>query len=114
MNLGLSYNELNLYDEAIDAYQKALQLDPADIVAHYNLATTYFQRDHFLKAVEHYLFVLKLDPSHIPANYNLALVYEQIDLSKALQQWKNYVKVAEGVEGQENWVEQAKNKILAF
>lgn len=62
-NLGVIYTRNGLFRKAEEMYQKALELDPADPQAHYNLAVIY---DAHLaetkKAVQHYERFMKLSP----------------------------------------------------
>jgi tetratricopeptide (TPR) repeat protein len=62
-NLGVAYTQAKLYDEAIAAYRKSLEFNPANPEAQYNLAIIYdrIQEDRE-NAGRHYRQYLKLKP----------------------------------------------------
>ncbi len=62
-NLGVAYSRADLYDEAADAYQQALQYDPDNAEAHYNLGMLLkdVSRDSD-KAMVHFQKYLELNP----------------------------------------------------
>ncbi|MCI0417150.1 tetratricopeptide repeat protein [bacterium] len=49
-------------DEAIAAFEKALQLDSTLVVAHYNLGAAYERKDNLEKARQHFQEAVKLKP----------------------------------------------------
>ncbi len=62
--LGESYNEnydVNMKNEAMQEYRKAIQLDPLFVEAHFRLASIYRVKNMFDKAVEEYNKVIELD-----------------------------------------------------
>jgi len=62
-NLGVAYTQAKLFDEALAAYRKSLEFNPANPEAHYNLAIIYdrIQEDPE-NAGRHYRQYLKLKP----------------------------------------------------
>jgi tetratricopeptide (TPR) repeat protein len=63
--------------EAMDAYRRALELDPSLAAAHTNLGIAYFEQGELAKARVHFERALSLDPDQPEARYNLANLYEQ-------------------------------------
>jgi tetratricopeptide (TPR) repeat protein len=62
-NLAVAYTQANLYDEAIEAYEKSLTFDQNNAEAHYNLGLLYQNiKQDPEKAVEHYRKYLELKP----------------------------------------------------
>jgi tetratricopeptide (TPR) repeat protein len=51
--IGIYLHDVKQYDKAIESYKRALQLDPNDMNAHYNLALTYLKTDRFDLANAH-------------------------------------------------------------
>jgi rhomboid protease GluP len=60
--LGLAYNQLDQPEQAAEAYEAGLALDPADGPSHWNLALTYFQLEQHAQALEHFRSYLDLHP----------------------------------------------------
>jgi tetratricopeptide (TPR) repeat protein len=63
--------------EAIDAYQRAIALDPTLADAHCNLGTAYYNRGERQLASAAYQAALRRDPGHREANFNLANLLEE-------------------------------------
>jgi tetratricopeptide (TPR) repeat protein len=76
-NLGNSYYDLRQYQQAIEAYKLAIQLDPQSSKSHYNLALTYVVVGRLSDAVAEFDQAVKLTPEHAEAHYNLGLAYLQ-------------------------------------
>jgi len=64
------------YAGAVRNYQKAIEIDPSNMGALNNLATSYKAQGEFGNAREVLNRALKLDPDHPGTNYNLAVLYE--------------------------------------
>jgi tetratricopeptide (TPR) repeat protein len=63
--------------EAIDAYRRALALDPTLADAHCNLGTAHYNRGERELARAEYEAALRQDPAHREANFNLANMLEE-------------------------------------
>lgn len=75
---GLSNHEKReTLDEAMDAYRRALELDPSLAAAHTNLGIACFDKGELTQARAHFERALSLDPDQPEARYNLANLYEQ-------------------------------------
>ncbi|MCX5697205.1 MAG: tetratricopeptide repeat protein [Candidatus Omnitrophica bacterium] len=62
-NLAVAFTQAKLYDEAIDAYKKSLEYNPANPEAHYNLGLLLANvKGQTEEAVEHYRKYLQLKP----------------------------------------------------
>ena len=64
------------YADAVEAYLRAIELDPDYADAHCNLGSLYFNRDRRDIACECFERALEIDPDHVEANLNLAIVQE--------------------------------------
>ncbi|MDY0002664.1 MAG: tetratricopeptide repeat protein [Polyangia bacterium] len=62
---------------AMDAYRRALELDPSLAAAHTNLGRAEYQRGNTAKARAHFERALALDPAQAEARYNLANLYDE-------------------------------------
>lgn len=64
-------------EEAMDAYRRALELDPSLAAAHTNLGRANYQRGRTAEARHHFERALALDPSQPEARFNLANLYDE-------------------------------------
>lgn len=71
-NLGNVLRDLQQPDGAIDAYRKALELDPAFVDALNNLGSVLHSKLRFAEAEAAYRRCIALEPDHMLARYNLA------------------------------------------
>lgn len=71
-NFGVQMAKMNLWREAMFRFQRAVEIDPNDAMAHNNLAVAYEANGDFEKARKEYLEALKLDRSnqYIQKNYS--------------------------------------------
>lgn len=72
-----SHKNRETLNEAMDAYRRALDLDPSLAAAHTNLGIGCFDKGDLSQARVHFERALALDPDQPEARYNLANLYEQ-------------------------------------
>jgi tetratricopeptide (TPR) repeat protein len=63
--------------EVIEAYQKAVELDPTSAGALVNLGTIQFNARNWKEAERYYLDALKADPQYALAHFDLANLYDE-------------------------------------
>lgn len=91
LHIGLTWYELDHYDNAIKAYQEVLKIDPEDQDAHYNLGNVYYEKGmedpiFFEKAIAQYRRALQCNPSDMKSHNNIAdclLRLGQVDKAKS-------------------------------
>ncbi|PPT08646.1 TPR repeat [Geitlerinema sp. FC II] len=66
----------NSLDEAIAAYQAAIELQPDVASYHYNLGNTYFAQQQFDRAIAAYQVSIQCDPEFFEAYFSLSHAYE--------------------------------------
>ncbi|VVB97609.1 Photosystem I assembly protein Ycf3 [uncultured archaeon] len=74
-NLGIAYDKIGRYDEAIEELQCALDLDPGYIEAHNNLAIAYEHTGRTEEAIAELGHALRLNPQYVEAHSNLGNIY---------------------------------------
>ena len=94
--LGNDYFDTHQYQKAVDAYAKALELDPgnADILTDQGIM--YRELKAYDKAIANFEKSSRLDPGHVQSLFNLGVVYAQ-DLKqkdKAIQVWNRVIAIA--------------------
>ena len=69
---GVRMAKMNLWREALFRFQRAVQMDPADAMAHNNLAVAYEANGDFENALKEYREAIRLDKSnqYIQKNYS--------------------------------------------
>jgi len=75
-------------EQAIEAYRKAAELNPAAAGALVNLGTIYYRQRKYSEAEQHYERAIQVDSNYPLAHYNLGNLYdEQGDLTRAEQHY---------------------------
>jgi tetratricopeptide (TPR) repeat protein len=70
--LGIDLRKMGKFDEAIRNYQKAISMDPADEVLHYNIAHAYYKKRQIKEAVKHLKQALAIKPNFVEGKRFLA------------------------------------------
>jgi tetratricopeptide (TPR) repeat protein len=73
--LGNSYDTLDLYNEAIDAYEKAIELNPDYYKAWVNLGITYRHIGDLDQAEEKYKKALSIEPDYAELHASIGALY---------------------------------------
>ncbi len=94
VRLGNLYFDTDQYMEAIDAYTRALELDPNDPDVITDRAIMYRRIGDFEKAASEFRRAAELDPRHLNSVLNLGVVlrYDLNDLEGALKAWQMYLE----------------------
>ncbi len=112
LSLGKIYfGEKGLYYEAVNAYKKAIDLDPVSVEARMGLGEVYEDKGLYKEATEEYRRVIELDGKNTGAMYNLAIVYEKTDPREAIAQWERYIAVASQLPSEKDWVDVARQHL---
>ncbi|MBI4242222.1 MAG: tetratricopeptide repeat protein [Candidatus Rokubacteria bacterium] len=112
LSLGrIYYSEKGLYYEAVEAYKKAIDLDPQFLEARMALGEVYEDKGLYRDAIGQYRTVVDLDPKHTGALYNLALVHEKVDPREAIAHWERYIAVASQLPAEKDWVDVARQHL---
>src|SRR6266851_9624956 len=64
--------------QAIDAYDRALCIDPQKVDALLNCGTLYYEDGNLKKAAEYFMRALQVDPENALAHFNLGSVLEEV------------------------------------
>lgn len=65
---GLDFLGKKMYDEAIDAYQKAVEIDPQYTKAYNDLGVTYYRKKMYDEAIAAYQKAIEIDPQYATAH----------------------------------------------
>jgi tetratricopeptide (TPR) repeat protein len=92
-NLGMAFMSEGKVADAIEQYQKALEIEPAYTLVHFNLGAAYGQNEDWDKAMEQYKKAIELQPDYLPARNNLAdALLRTGQTDKAIQQLQEALK----------------------
>ncbi len=105
------YGEKGLYYEAVNAYKKAIELDPFFLDARMGLGEIYEEKGLYKDAIAEYKKVVEAEPNHTGAHYNLALAYEKVDVKEAVAQWERYIALASQIPTEKEWVDVARQHL---
>ena len=93
-SLAVALCEEGRLPEAIDHFQRALQLKPDFAEAHNDLGVVLMQRGRLREAMGHYEQALRLKPYDPKAHYNLGVALWQTGrMTEAMQQWDQAVQL---------------------
>jgi tetratricopeptide (TPR) repeat protein len=82
-------------ETVIEAYEKALELDPKSAGALVNLGTIYFNGRDYPRAKKYYERALEVDPQYALAHFDLANLYdERGERAKAMEHYHAALKIA--------------------
>ena len=71
-NMGVSLRNEGKFEEAAVQYRRAIELNPSNLGAHYNLANTLLALNRLDEAIVEFRLALRLDPSRYEVRTNLA------------------------------------------
>jgi len=96
-NLGITYDRLERYQEAIEEFQKALKLDPDYLEVWNNLAVTFYNMGKLEDALKLLQKAIKLYPDSAEAHNNLGNLYAHAGkLDEAIKEFKEAIKINPG------------------
>jgi tetratricopeptide (TPR) repeat protein len=93
-NLGVIYLDQNKLDQAEQAFQKTVEIDPEFKTGYMNLGVVYDRKNQLDRALEMYKTVLSKYPEYPLGLLNLGIGYRRLNrLDEAMEQFQKAVKV---------------------
>ena len=94
--LGNRYFDTHQRDKAIEAYAKALELDPDNPDVLTDQGVMYSETTQYEKAIANFRKAHAIDPTHLPSLLNLGMLYAQYlkDHDQAIKTWKRVIEIA--------------------
>lgn len=94
VNLGLMYDEQQLFPKAIEAFELAAKLEPKNPDVWANLGNSYYTQTQHAKAFEYYQKALAIEPNSQSALYSMAVAFADAGIFReAVKYWEHVVKV---------------------
>jgi len=95
ITLGDAYFDTDRYQQAIDAYSKALVIDSKNPDVRTDMGIMYRKLGQFDKALEAFRQTAQDQPLHVNSRFNLGVVlkYDKEDFKGAIQAWEEFLKL---------------------
>jgi len=74
--IGMFYQKMNNYDNAILNYLKSIKLNPSDKFSYHNIGVINIYKDNFEDAIENFSYAIDIDPTYNEAYFGRAYSYE--------------------------------------
>ena len=92
--LGVAYEQLNLFNEAIEAFRQVLRINPEEVMAWHGLAWNYVRLERYDDAIEAYRQALRVNPEYADAWYNLGVTYGDLErYNDAIEAYRQALRV---------------------
>ncbi len=86
--IGVIYQDLGFYKEAVDEYKKAIALRPTFVDIKNKLAVVYRDMRDYNKAVKEFEEAININPDYAPVRINLGITYYAMgNVDKAKAEW---------------------------
>jgi len=95
LNEGIELHDAEKYDEAIEKYKAALQIDPGYQTANYEIGNTLYTQDKYDDAIIYLTKVINANKTDIPDAYNLLgnIYDDKNDPEKAISLYKKGIAI---------------------
>ena len=95
-NQGYQYNLANEYQKAIDAYTKAIEINPQDADANYNRGIAHFLLNQYDQAIKNSTKVIQTNPKEAIMYFCIGRSYDELkQKEKAIENYQLFLKYAD-------------------
>jgi pentatricopeptide repeat protein len=101
LELAIAYEDQGRFEDAVDAYQRAIRANPEYVLARYNLGLLYTRLGRISQAVEQYEGVIAVDPGFADAYAGLAWLLAKQGVRQ--QEGFDLIEKAIRLEPEKNW-----------
>ena len=92
--IGSAYFDKKEYDNAIEAYQKAVEINPKDDEAYNNMGSAYNHKKEYDNAIEAYQKAVEINPKRDEAYYNIGVAYgKKQEYDNAIEAYQKAVEI---------------------
>lgn len=89
MNKGIVLAQMGDFEEAIECFNKALQINPMDINVWYNKGVALKKTEHYDKAINCFDKIIEINPKYAKAWYNKGKILYQLERYKEAKEYSN-------------------------
>lgn len=91
-NYGLALFYLDRFNEALDEFKKAIEIDNSFALPYSNIGLIYLNKKDYNRAEEFFLKALKIDPENPETHYNIAVTYYRMGKKQeALKHYESFL-----------------------
>lgn len=90
---GIQSQVLGNLDEAMDAFKKAISLNPQMLPAYVDIGSIYIMQKRYDEAIKILQQGNKINPNNSHLHNNLGIAYEKLDEKKAIQEFKQSINL---------------------
>ncbi|MDM8514677.1 tetratricopeptide repeat protein, partial [Desulfobacterales bacterium HSG16] len=92
--LGNTFMKLKNYEEAINQYRKAIEIDPDNTYANTMLGLAFYKQKNYEEAINQYRKAIEIDPDNTYAYNKLGRVFEkQKNYEEAINQYRKAIEI---------------------
>lgn len=96
IDIGCCYYMLNDYKEALDYWNKAIQLDPKNSKSYANIGNLHYKNGQVEMAISFWLVALVSRPEDADVSLNLAIAFDKKDMRfESIKYFEKYIKYSE-------------------
>jgi tetratricopeptide (TPR) repeat protein len=93
-NLGLVYNDLGRYPEAIENFRQAVKIKPYYVSAYFSLGFSYGNLGRYTEAIDAFKRAIEIRPNYAEANHNLGVTLGKLNRhTEAIDAFKRAIKI---------------------
>jgi len=91
-HMGNAYIDMKRYEQAIEAYNQAIQLDSTLSKSHNNLGVAYIELSQTEEAIREFREAVRLNPKYAEAHFNLGVAYLQLGEHDETRKQQEYLR----------------------
>ena len=92
--MGIAYDNLKQFEEAIKGYQKAVEIKPDDDSAYNNMGIAYDNLKQFEEAIKSYQKAIEINPYNNAAYYNMGIAYDNLkQFEEAIKSYQKAIEI---------------------
>jgi serine/threonine protein kinase len=94
VNRGITYGNLERYDDALADFNRAIELDPSSAMAYVNRGYAYAQLQRYDEALKDYTYAIQLDPTEAIFYFNRGKSYDKLRrYKKSIQDYSEAIRL---------------------
>ncbi|MCK5282017.1 MAG: tetratricopeptide repeat protein [Nanoarchaeota archaeon] len=92
--LGKLYFRMDMIDESLEMFEKAVEFKPTFITAYHNIGVIYYGKGEYDNALDVFMGAVEIDDSYAKAHYSIGVLYFELgDLDNAITYFENVVQL---------------------